>query len=138
LSSADVEVLDACCEFNERAGADRGQKYVALHNVTFSISPGEFLCLLGPSGCGKSTLLRMIAGFLPPSSGDILVRGTRVKQPGLDRAVVFQGDAALFNWLTTEENVGFGPRMRRVPLAERREIVAENIRLVGLEGFEHY
>ena len=56
----------------------------------------------------------------------------------MDRAVVFQGDAALFNWLTTEENVGFGLRMRHVPLAERREIVAENIQLVGLEGFEHY
>ena len=135
LSSADVEVRDACCEFIK---PDRGQKYVALHNVSFSISPGEFLCLLGPSGCGKSTLLRMIAGFLPPSSGEILVRGEHVRRPGLDRAVVFQGDAALFNWLTTEENVGFGLRMRHVPLAERREIVAENIRLVGLEGFEHY
>jgi NitT/TauT family transport system ATP-binding protein len=135
LPSADVEVRDACCEFIK---PDKGQKHVALQNVSFSISPGEFLCLLGPSGCGKSTLLRMIAGFLPPSSGDILVRGEHVRRPGLDRAVVFQGDAALFNWLTTEENVGFGLRMRHVPLAERREIVAENIRLVGLEGFEHY
>ena len=51
---------------------------------------------------------------------------------------MFQGDAALFNWLTTEENVGFGLRMRHVPEDERRHIVAENIRLVGLEGFEHY
>ncbi len=138
LSSADIEVRDVRCEFIKSAGPDRGQKYVALRDVSFSISPGEFLCLLGPSGCGKSTLLRMIAGFLSPSGGDILVRGEHVRQPSLDRAVVFQGDAALFNWLTTEENVGFGLRMRRVPLAERRRIVAENIRLVGLEGFEHY
>lgn len=135
MPSADVEVRDACCEFIK---PEKGQKHVALQNVSFSISPGEFLCLLGPSGCGKSTLLRMIAGFLPPSSGNILVRGEHVTRPGLDRAVVFQGDAALFNWLTTEENVGFGLRMRHVPLAERRAIVAENIRLVGLEGFEHY
>ena len=56
----------------------------------------------------------------------------------MDRAVVFQGDAALFNWLTTEENVEFGLRMRGIPLAQRRRIVAENIRLVGLEGFEHH
>ena len=65
LPSADVEVRDACCEFIK---PDKGQKHVALQNVSFSISPGEFLCLLGPSGCGKSTVLRMIAGFLPPSA----------------------------------------------------------------------
>ena len=80
----------------------------------------------------------MIAGFSRPPPGTILVRGQQVKGPGVDRAVVFQGDAALFNWLTTEENVDFGLRMRRVPVATRRRIVAENIRLVGLEGFEHH
>jgi NitT/TauT family transport system ATP-binding protein len=111
---------------------------VALRDVSFCVSPGEFLCLLGPSGCGKSTVLRMIAGFMPPSSGEVLVRGLPVAGPGVDRAVVFQGDAALFNWLTTEENVEFGLRMRHVPAETRRRIVAENIRLVGLEGFEHH
>jgi NitT/TauT family transport system ATP-binding protein len=138
VQSADVEVRGVCCEFLKRAGPDRGRYYLALDNVNFSISPGEFLCMLGPSGCGKSTVLRMIAGFLRPTSGDILVRGKAVRAPGIDRAVVFQGDAALFNWLTTEENIGFGLRMRNAPEAERRRIVAENIRLVGLEGFEHY
>jgi NitT/TauT family transport system ATP-binding protein len=138
LRLADVEVRNACCAFLKRAGPDRGREYIALQEVSFSISPGEFLCLLGPSGCGKSTVLRMVAGFLPPTSGEILIRGSRVKGPGVDRAVVFQGDAALFNWLTTEENVGFGLHMRHFPEAERRRIVAENIRLVGLEGFEHY
>ena len=134
----DVEVRSAGRAFTKRAGPDRGRDYVAFENVSFSISPGEFLCLLGPSGCGKSTLLRMVAGFLPPSAGEVLVRGEAVKGPGMDRAVVFQGDAALFNWLTTEENVEFGLRMRGIPLAQRRRIVADNIRLVGLEGFEHY
>jgi NitT/TauT family transport system ATP-binding protein len=52
--------------------------------------------------------------------------------------VVFQGDAALFNWLTVEENVEFGLRMRGIPIAERQRAVAHNIRLVGLEGFEHH
>ena len=76
-----------------KAGPDRGREYVALRDISFSISPGEFFCLLGPSGCGKSTVLRMIAGFLAPSAGEILVRGARIKGPGMDRAVVFQGDA---------------------------------------------
>jgi NitT/TauT family transport system ATP-binding protein len=138
LSLPDVEVRKVARAYMKKAGPDRGQQYVALQDVSFSISPGEFFCLLGPSGCGKSTVLRMIAGFLPPSAGEVMVRGSRVKGPGMDRAVVFQGDAALFNWLTTAENVEFGLRMRRVPEPERRRIIAENIRLVGLEGFEHH
>jgi NitT/TauT family transport system ATP-binding protein len=138
LPLPDVEVRNAARAFTKRTGPERGREYVALQDISFSISPGEFLCLLGPSGCGKSTVLRMIAGFLPASAGEILVRGSRVRAPGMDRAVVFQGDAALFNWLTTEENVEFGLRMRGVPVPQRRRIVAENIRLVGLEGFEHH
>ena len=82
LQLADVEVRNAACAFVKKAGPDRGQHYVALQNVSFSISPGEFLCLLGPSGCGKSTVLRMVAGFLTPSSGEILIRGNRIKGPG--------------------------------------------------------
>jgi NitT/TauT family transport system ATP-binding protein len=134
----DVEVRKAGRVFTRKAANGRSEAYVALRDVSFCVSPGEFLCLLGPSGCGKSTVLRMIAGFMPPSSGEVLVRGLPVAGPGVDRAVVFQGDAALFNWLTTEENVEFGLRMRHVPAETRRRIVAENIRLVGLEGFEHH
>jgi NitT/TauT family transport system ATP-binding protein len=138
LAVFDVEVRNAFCLFPKKGGRGSSGDYLAIRDVNFSIAPGEFFCLLGPSGCGKSTVLRMIAGFLPPTSGDILVRGERIKGPGLDRAVVFQGDAALFNWLTVEENVAFGPRMQGVPAERYRRIVAENIRLVGLEGFEQY
>ena len=134
----DVELRQAGCSFIRKRGPDRGRDYVALRNVNLSISPGEFCCLLGPSGCGKSTVLRMIAGFQPPSAGEILVRGQPVRGPARDRAVVFQGEAALYNWLTTEENVEFGPRMRGVPEEERRALVRENLRLVGLTGFEHH
>ena len=124
--------------FPKTGGRGRPSTLVAIQGVNLSVSPGEFFCLLGPSGCGKSTILRMIAGFLPPSSGQILVRGDPVRGPGVDRAVVFQGDVSLFNWLTAEENVEFGPRMRGVPGEERRRIVEQNLRLVGLEGFEHH
>lgn len=137
LETPDVEVRNASCVFPTRGGRN-GSEYLALNGINLAISPGEFFCLLGPSGCGKSTVLRLIAGFLAPSGGEILVRGHRIKGPGMDRAVVFQGDAALFNWLTVEENVAFGPRMQKVPEEKYKRIVAENIRLVGLEGFEHY
>lgn len=132
----DVELRNVSRSFARRARARQSGEYLAVRDISFSIFVGEFFCLLGPSGCGKSTVLRMIAGFLPPSSGDILVRGSRVKSPGRDRAVVFQGDAALFNWLSVEENVEFGLRMRGVAAADRRRVVSQNIRMVGLEGFE--
>lgn len=138
MAIPDVEVRNAACVFPTTAGRSNSAQYLALRAVNLSIAPGEFFCLLGPSGCGKSTILRMIAGFLPPSSGDILLRGNPIKGPGIDRAVVFQGDAALFNWLTVEENIAFGPRMQGIPEERYRPIVAENIRLVGLEGFEKY
>lgn len=137
MTTPDIELKDVCCVFPTRHNKGSAE-YLALRAINLSISPGEFLCLLGPSGCGKSTILRMVAGFLPATSGQILLNGAPIKGPGIDRAVVFQGDAALFNWLTVEENISFGPRMRGVPEDKYRRIVTENIRLVGLEGFEHH
>ena len=137
MQRPDVEISSAFCLYPKRGGRD-SVEYLAVRDVTFSIFPGEFFCLLGPSGCGKSTVLRMVAGFLPVSAGEILVRGQHVKGPGPDRAVVFQGDTAIFNWLTVEENISFGPRMRKLPEEKYRDAVAECIRLVGLEGFEKY
>ena len=138
LGTPDVHVNDVSRLFPKKGSRGEAATHVAVEGVSLSVSPGEFFCLLGPSGCGKSTILRMIAGFLPPSSGHILVRGRPVRGPGVDRAVVFQGDASLFNWLTAQENVEFGLRMRGVPREERRRIVEQNLRLVGLEGFEHH
>jgi len=134
----DVQVKDVSRVFPKKGARGESSTHVAVEGVNLSVSAGEFFCLLGPSGCGKSTILRMIAGFMLPSSGQILVKGAPVTGPGVDRAVVFQGDASLFNWLTAEENVEFGPRMRGVPRDERRKIVEQNLRLVGLEGFEHH
>jgi len=138
VGTADIELRGVSRAFPKTSPRGGPATLVVLEGINFSIAPGEFFCLLGPSGCGKSTILRMIAGFLPPSSGKIIVRGAPITDPGVDRAVVFQGDASLFDWLTAAENVEFGLRMRGLPRPERQKIVEENLRLVGLEGFEHY
>jgi ABC-type nitrate/sulfonate/bicarbonate transport system ATPase subunit len=67
-----------------------------VRDVSFSMGPSEFLCIVGPSGCGKSTLLNIIAGFLTPESGEIRIGGAPVRGHGLDRGVVFQDFAQLF------------------------------------------
>jgi NitT/TauT family transport system ATP-binding protein len=106
----------------------------ALTPVDLTIRRNEFLCLLGPSGCGKTTLLNLIAGFIRPSSGQILIDGRPVSGPGPDRGVVFQ-DYSLFSWLTVRANVEFGPRMSRRSAAERRELSDHYLSLVGLSKF---
>ena len=108
-----------------------GHTMPAVLDATLEIQAGEFLCLLGPSGCGKSTLLNIVAGFIPPTRGRVLVDGRPVTGPGRERGVVFQ-EYALFPWLTVAENVEFGPRLAGRPPAERRELVARYVGMVGL------
>jgi len=109
-----------------------------LEGVSLAVSPGEFCCVLGPSGCGKSTLLHLIAGFESPTDGQIRFRDQAVRAPGRDRGVVFQdANAALFPWLTTEQNVEFGLRLAGVRPEARRERVRHYLRLVGLEAHGH-
>ena len=106
----------------------------ALAPVDLTIPQGEFVCLIGASGCGKSTLLRIIAGFEQPTTGDALVHGNAIAGPGSDRGMVFQ-DYALFPWMTVRENIGFGPRQRKLPHDEIQRVTAEFVKLVGLERF---
>ena len=107
----------------------------ALARVNLELAENSFTCLLGPSGCGKSTLLGMIAGFVQPTSGRVLVDGAEVIGAGADRGVVFQ-EYALFPWRTALENVEFGPLVRRLPRAERRRVAMEHLAMVGLKGHE--
>jgi NitT/TauT family transport system ATP-binding protein len=107
------------------------QNACVVAGATLDITAGEFVCLLGPSGCGKSTLLNVIAGFVP-ATGTVEVGGQAVTGPSVDRGVVFQSAEALFPWLTVQENVEYGARIRGVPQRERRESAAHYIRLVGL------
>ena len=108
---------------------------LAVKDVSFTVDPGEFVCLVGPSGCGKTTILNMLAGFLHQTSGEILVGGVAGGGDKSDRAVVFQDFAQLFPWRTVCKNVEFGLEMRGVPPKERKETALEFLRLVKLEKF---
>jgi len=106
----------------------------ALERVSLEIQTGELVSILGPSGCGKTTLLNILAGFLAPSEGQVSVNGRRVTGPGPDRGMVFQ-QGALFEWLSVEGNVAFGPRMMGKPKRETDEKVRHLLDVVGLAGF---
>ncbi len=108
--------------------------FVALHDVSLAVHPGELLCFLGPSGCGKTTLLRIIAGLEVQSAGSIVQAGRDISRlPPMDRdyGIVFQS-YALFPNLTIGENVAYGLVNRRVPKAGREARVKELLALVGL------
>ena len=108
--------------------------YVALDGISLDISDGEFLCLLGSSGCGKSTLLNILAGFEAVTAGVVTANGAAVTGPGRDRVMFFQdAGSALFPWLTVEENVRFGLRVRQVPKAEWNSIIDKYLRMVDLD-----
>ncbi len=112
-----------------------GRHVTAVTDVSLEIRTGEFVSIVGPSGCGKTTLLGMVAGFIPPSEGEILLRGRQVKGPGPDRGVVFQ-NFALFPWKTVLDNVAFGLKMRGLARDERERVAREYVALVGLTGSE--
>jgi len=122
-----------------------GKTVDALQNINFEIEDaysregrdiGEFRVLLGPSGCGKSTLLRLIAGLDRPDSGEVLVNDQPVHGPGKERGMVFQKYTS-FPWLTVADNIAYGLKINSVPEQQRKEIVAQLIRDIGLSGFEN-
>jgi putative spermidine/putrescine transport system ATP-binding protein len=110
---------------------------IAVDRLSLTIEKGEFLSLLGPSGCGKTTTLQMIAGFVEPSAGAIMLDGTDLlatKPARRGLGIVFQS-YALFPHMTAAQNVAFGLEMRAVSHGERDRRVAEALSLVGLAGF---
>ncbi|PKD40253.1 sulfonate ABC transporter ATP-binding protein [Methylomonas sp. Kb3] len=113
------------------------QAFEAVQDVSVSIAPGEFICLLGPSGCGKSTLLGALAGHLP-ASGGLRVDARPINGPDAERGIVFQ-QHTLFPWKSVIDNVAFGLKMQGIRRDTRREQARELLKLVGLGGFEeHY
>ncbi len=106
----------------------------ALSNVSFDLEGGRLLSLLGPSGCGKTTLLNILAGFLAPTGGTVTLSGDLITGPDKHRGMVFQ-QGALFEWLTVEQNITFGPRMNRDDKAGFGARAQELLEIVGLGGF---
>ncbi|HET7851958.1 MAG TPA: ABC transporter ATP-binding protein [Methyloceanibacter sp.] len=115
--------------FTSRAGST-----LALNDINFSTHRREFLCVVGPSGCGKSTLVRILAGLEEPSSGEVLLEGKPVVEPGSDRGMVFQG-YTLFPWLTVKKNVMFGPEVNGHGREQAEAEALQWLQLVGLEKF---
>lgn len=115
---------------------ESGEHVWAVDGISLEIGRGDFVCVVGPSGHGKSTLLNLIAGFLKPTSGEVLVNGQLVVGPGSNRGVVFQRDT-LFLWRRVRDNIGFGPKARGVPKAERESIVDRYLEIIGLQKYSH-
>jgi ABC-type nitrate/sulfonate/bicarbonate transport system ATPase subunit len=107
----------------------------ALQDVSFGVEAAEFLCVVGQSGCGKTTMLNIVAGFLKPTRGEILISGKTVRGKGLDRGIVFQDFAQLFPWRTAQRNIEFGLEMKGIAKEERAETALRFLRLVNLEKF---
>ncbi len=107
----------------------------ALQDVSLDLKAGELMSVLGPSGCGKTTLLNIVAGFLAPTSGKLILNGHNITGPDAERGMVFQ-KGALFEWMSVRENVGFGPSMKGTPAAEKNETVDHLLDVVGLQDFK--
>ena len=110
----------------------------AISDITFSAHDGEFLSIVGPSGCGKSTILRLIAGLIVPTAGKLLLNGEPITGTNPERGMVFQR-AALFPWLTVEQNLTFSARMmkRNIKDKEYRDEAERLLETAGLKEFRN-
>src|SRR5436189_906424 len=130
--AASAGVIEAR-DVSKSYGSARFAKTV-IRDCSFTIESGKLTVMIGPSGCGKSTLIRLLAGFERPTSGAITIGGKPVNGPGLDRMVVFQ-ETALFPWMSTYDNIMFGPRARGQDTPEMRSFAELLLQKVGLDGF---
>ena len=112
-----------------------GDAVQALEKVSISLNAGELLSILGPSGCGKTTLLNIVAGFLAPTEGALMLNGHAIEGPDAERGMVFQ-QGALFEWMSVRENVGFGLLMKGTPKDEKAKVVDHLLEVVGLKDFK--
>jgi taurine transport system ATP-binding protein len=116
-------------------GLKGGSPTEALQQINLTMDDGDFVVAIGASGCGKSTLLNLIAGFLAPTEGRIMLDGAAVEGPGADRSVVFQKHA-LLPWLNVRDNIEFGLMLQGRAKEDRNKVADRFIKLLGLSGFE--
>lgn len=126
-----VELISEGVDLTYRTGAARTS---ALEDVNLRVEHGEFVTIVGASGCGKSSFLNLVAGFLQPSRGRLLLDDRPIHGPGADRCVVFQ-EHALFPWMTVRQNIGYGLRVNGASRAAERKRVDELLSLIGLARF---
>ena len=133
-----LEIKNVSKHFNNRKlkGSAPDDKEV-LENVSFDVETGEFVSIVGPSGCGKTTLINLIMGLDKPTSGEIIINNKKVTGVGGDRALVFQ-ENALFPWLTVQQNVEIGLRVRGLKRAERKRIAQRYLDIIGLGEYADY
>ena len=105
-----------------------------VQDCSFTIERNKLTVMIGPSGCGKSTLIRLLAGFEKPTSGTIALNGNAITGPGRDRLVVFQ-ESALFPWMTTYDNIMYGPRARGEDTQQMHDMAGFLLEKVGLTAF---
>ena len=119
-----------------RGVTKRWGSFVGVHELDLDVEDEEFLVLLGPSGCGKTTMMNIVAGFVRPNRGTVLLDGKPIAGPGPERGVIFQ-EYGVFPWLSVEDYFGFGLTLaaNRTGAAERKEICARYMRLMGLTDF---
>jgi len=115
----------------------KGERHVALSDISLDLRDGEFISILGPSGCGKSTLLYIVGGFVKQTSGSVEIDGRPVTGPGPDRGPVFQ-EFALYPWKTVLGNVAYGLRQQGVARAPAEARARELLAMVGLSGYENF
>jgi NitT/TauT family transport system ATP-binding protein len=107
-----------------------------VDDVSYAIGDGDFVAVIGPSGCGKTTMMNMVAGFVVPTRGRVLLDGRPVRGPGPDRGVIFQ-EYGVFPWLTVRQNIAFGLTLaaNRANAPDRDAICARYMKLMGLSDF---
>ncbi len=111
-----------------------GARHQVLVDINLTVDDQELVCIIGPSGCGKTSILNVVAGFVAPSGGDVLLDDKPVGPPSTDRVVVFQEDA-VFPWYTVRRNLEYGLRASGMSAPARRERVEGLLDMLGLTAF---
>jgi NitT/TauT family transport system ATP-binding protein len=112
----------------------QGGVLAAIADISFTVSAGEFVCLVGPSGCGKTTLLRVLAGLLMPDSGQVYLHDQPLQGPRREIGVVFQ-KANLMPWRTVLDNVRLPLQIRHMAAVEATQRAYASLEMVGLHDF---